>query len=500
MFSYLRNIEFGELPLHPFLFTLYPVFFLYSKNLYELQTPSVMVRPLVVSLCVAAILLGLSYLYFRKLGVAAVMASLFSLSSLTLMGGIVKLLMDWLHLGLGMNGPLVYFSAYAVLVVGPIWILLRVKNLPAWVGMYMNLAACGVLILPLSLTLIGEERDPFVSLVDRVPFPASDIETSPRPDVYFILLDGYARADVLSESFQFDNGPFLEGMKSRGFFVADASVTSYANTIQSTAAMFNLDYLENLIGEGIEPEKSVHLRLIRHHTVSAVFSRLGYTTMALDSGFLATATDSRFDVVIPSTRPWFVLSQFEQSVAKFTRLTRLNEFLGVSFEEIYWRQHIGFVLENLDAPIEEDGDTPVFFQAHVMSPHTPHVLLADGTFTTTRFGAMNPRALARQPEPFDEVGRRYVEQVQGLNRHIEEAVDRILEGSREPPIIAIVSDHGPRVIEDPEWPHRDFGTLFMLFIPGVDPDSFEHDVNDVELFPLILNEAFGFEMPMPIAP
>ena len=43
------------------------------------------------------------------------------------------------------------------------------------------------------------------------------------PDIYFIVLDGYARADVLAKYYGFDNGPFIGGLRQRGFQVSEAS-------------------------------------------------------------------------------------------------------------------------------------------------------------------------------------------------------------------------------------------------------------------------------------
>ena len=241
--SYIRTVRFSELPLHPFLFTLYPVFFLYSKNLDELQTAFVLVRPLIVLLSTTTLILALSYLYFRKLDVAAVTASLFSLPSLTLMGGIVKLLMDGLHIGLNINAILIYFAAYGVLLLGPIYVLVRAARIPSWAGLYLNVLACALLIVPLTMLLPGAQRVAPVPPSDEIPLPNTDAirEHSPLPDVYFIILDGYARADTLREFFQFDNSPFLDAMKAHGFFVAERSASRYPRTIESVAAMVSMD-------------------------------------------------------------------------------------------------------------------------------------------------------------------------------------------------------------------------------------------------------------------
>ena len=46
---------------------------------------------------------------------------------------------------------------------------------------------------------------------------------SSHPDIYYIILDGYARSDVMQELFNFDNTGFLERLRHKGFFVAQAA-------------------------------------------------------------------------------------------------------------------------------------------------------------------------------------------------------------------------------------------------------------------------------------
>ena len=53
------------------------------------------------------------------------------------------------------------------------------------------------------------------------PPPLADLSTaSRRPDIYYIILDGFARGDILREQFGYDLEPFLRRLEARGFFVA----------------------------------------------------------------------------------------------------------------------------------------------------------------------------------------------------------------------------------------------------------------------------------------
>ncbi len=50
------------------------------------------------------------------------------------------------------------------------------------------------------------------------------------PAIYYIILDGYARSEVMRELFDFDNTAFLERLERKGFFVARGSNANYCQT------------------------------------------------------------------------------------------------------------------------------------------------------------------------------------------------------------------------------------------------------------------------------
>ena len=67
-----------------------------------------------------------------------------------------------------------------------------------------------------------------------------------NPDIYYIIVDGYARADVLRKHYGFDNSEFLGGLEQRGFAVNDRSRANYYWTFLSLASSLNYDYLQDI--------------------------------------------------------------------------------------------------------------------------------------------------------------------------------------------------------------------------------------------------------------
>jgi hypothetical protein len=68
----------------------------------------------------------------------------------------------------------------------------------------------------------------------------------PLPDIYYIILDGYARADILADVYDYDNGDFLDYLTAKGLYVARQSRSNYCQTLLSLASSLNLTYLDEL--------------------------------------------------------------------------------------------------------------------------------------------------------------------------------------------------------------------------------------------------------------
>jgi hypothetical protein len=56
------------------------------------------------------------------------------------------------------------------------------------------------------------------------------------PDIYYIILDAYGRADTLQSLFDYDNSEFLDFLEAKGFYVADCAQSNYSQTILSLSS------------------------------------------------------------------------------------------------------------------------------------------------------------------------------------------------------------------------------------------------------------------------
>ncbi len=77
---------------------------------------------------------------------------------------------------------------------------------------------------------------PAAASADRVQF-LHHIAFRQKPNVYFMILDAYGRADTLKLGLGFDNEGFLGELKKLGFFVPRQSVSNYPATNACVGSM-----------------------------------------------------------------------------------------------------------------------------------------------------------------------------------------------------------------------------------------------------------------------
>jgi hypothetical protein len=248
---------------------------------------------------------------------------------------------------------------------------------------------------------------------------------APKPDIYYIILDMYTREDVLRNVYQFDNSEFLDGLRRRGFVVADRSCSNYSHTILSLASSLNMTYLEDL-GHS-QRDHQVNQRalcaMIQGNRVSRTFKGLGYRYVTNLTHFVGTEKSETADVTFALTPTW-MRQEFVDSLLGTTAgcLLRPNR--------VEYHRHS---LESIRQAAVVEGPKFVFW--HFLLPHNPFVFDRHGNVTQAAYSRMD----------LDDEGRKqpFVEQTLFLNGQILEIVDHILRTSSSPPVIIVQGDHGP---------------------------------------------------------
>jgi hypothetical protein len=245
-----------------------------------------------------------------------------------------------------------------------------------------------------------------------------------RPNVYWFVLDGYSRPDVLERVAGFDDGPFVEALEDRGFDVSLSSLTSYPRTHLSLASTLQMDYV-------LEPGHDVTddygrfapVFLGRNNT-AARFRALGYDTVYAPAGGAewAACRPDLVDVCLEPIRPRPAVGELEQALLDLTPL-------GVIELPAPYADPVTFVQQLARQKVSE----PFFAFQHILTPHEPYRYREDctpRTVPTSRRGLSGPEQIEA-----------YVTDVRCLNDRLLEGIDRIV--ARDPEAVILVqSDHG----------------------------------------------------------
>jgi hypothetical protein len=317
--------------------------------------------------------------------------------------------------------------------------------------------------------------------------PATGVSAE-HPDVYVIILDGYARRDVLSTYYGFDNSPFFAELENLGFSVVDGGNSNYAWTHLSLASSLNMNYLPEVIEGPILPgsqDRSGSYEAIRDSEAARFLRGQGYEFVQLQSSWGATKSNPNADVFLPCSSS-ALADEFVRAVVEASWLRAIDA------SETLAECHLTN-FETLATLGTHAG--PKFVLAHFVLPHHPYLFDREGT-------VLSDATIANQ---FDfqaklwEDRARYAEQLSFVNQAVVAAVARIIETSARPPVILVHSDHGPNLVnglpEDEQLRVR-FANFAAIHAPGVEGHLMPHGETPVNYFRRIFNEYFHAGLPI----
>jgi hypothetical protein len=116
---------------------------------------------------------------------------------------------------------------------------------------------------------------------------ASTVGVRISPNIYWIVLDGYPRQDVLQKYFGFDNSGFIQSLTSLGFTVLGKSLSNFPATIYSISSTLSTDYVVRANGDEIEPFALKEMYPIVRGKSRAVasFKAAGYHYVHFENGY-----------------------------------------------------------------------------------------------------------------------------------------------------------------------------------------------------------------------
>ena len=476
-----------RLPAHPFLVSIVPVWSLWSSNADQVD-PRVALGVSGLALVGCALLLGVARALlpdWRRAGLATSLWLVIFYTS----GFVADLTTGWVATGV-----------CALVAIGGTWGLHRARGDLSNFAAVLTAGAAALLFY--SSALLGlaafEARGSGVEatglagpgIAAGAPAEQAGKLDPARPDIYYIVLDGYAGADVLQRVFGHDNRAFLDGLRSRGFVVAERSLANYAMTHLSLASVLNAAYLDALTRElGPESESfEAPYALLRSPWVARFLRARGYRFVQLMTNWGGTERSDVVDLELSYVPRW-LRSEFTGTLLRATALRKLapsvDGFHRFAFEAI--------------AEVPKLAG-PTFLFAHLLLPHEPYVFDAEGKLRADIPLHLRANAEWKEQAAAGRGDAAYVEQLRFLNGELTTLLDTLLRSSPEAPIIVIQGDHGWASHAAEPYSEAFVLARFPILNAFYGPPSLlarvYPSISSVNTFRLVLSELFGVELPL----
>jgi hypothetical protein len=274
------------------------------------------------------------------------------------------------------------------------------------------------------------------------------LDQASYPDIYLIVADAHGRQDVLRDLYHSDDGPFLEHLRRKGFFVANQSHGNYAYTELSLASMLNMRFLDEFADAKLAGWDYV-MPLLLNSTVVATLKGLGYRYITFQTVLQDLCfTNSDEFIRVPYRGG---ISNFHQLLLDTSLLSRfggenVTSWLTSRGPDQYQEKRATILFELSQAPSVAALPGPKFVFLHLLCPHPAFVFAADGSDPGHRTYGSSPYGdPGIDPGYTGEMYRyAYARQAQFIDGQLSGVIDQILARSATPPIIILLGDHGPR--------------------------------------------------------
>ncbi|MEN6410160.1 MAG: hypothetical protein ABFD44_10680 [Anaerolineaceae bacterium] len=483
--------------LAPFLLAVFSVLSLLASNWGQVDAWQAVRRLLPGMLLLALALLLVIRLLVRDWRKAALLASLFLVLFISY-GHIYQALTNVEILGAMIRRHRILAPVFAVMGILLAWLIWRQKTISRNFTTAVNLAVLVLVLMQVGQIGVLSVRNASASAEkgqNRLEWTVAPNRGN-TPDVYYIILDGHVRQDMLQTEFDLDNSAFIQKLRNMGFFVADCAMSNYAQTELSLASSLNYSYLQTL-DSTLDPnsnDKSDEWALTRESAVLSNFKQLGYTTITFDTGFnWANLTKADIYFSPASENQSTIVTPFESMYLRSTAALIFLDANTLSGEDLTQRvnapngeyiQRIRFTLNKLNEIAAYPS--PKFVMAHLVIPHYPFVFNPDGSLQEDVHFYMN----AGLPVNGEYETEGYRNQVQFIDTQIVGILQQILDKSKTPPIIILQGDHG--------WGGDSRMTILSAYyLPGENAvQQLYPDITPVNSFRVVFNQYFGADLPL----
>lgn len=482
--------------LHPYFVAAYPVIALYATNI-NLRPFQPSIIPMAIFVGVAAIIVLACKFGLRDSRRGGLIASILFFSCFAYFPLYSEVKGAKLA-GLVVGRDLYMFPAWTILTLVALFYAFRARRGLGPTTALLNLIFFFSLALPVMSVVSYTARNfnPDPPVTSDAPYEQLLSEKSgAKRDIYYFVFDRYPGADTLREYYDFDNTAFLDDLRAKGFWVADASHANYTSTSYGLSTSLNMEYLDFMaekVGKASGDRKPM-LSLLREHRVARILKGKGYEYHHIGSFWQPTESNYYADV----SYRWAWSNEVWRALMKRTLLYPVYRHTGLFENQIdtYPAVHNSTLQQFENVKRIRDLDKPTFAFAHfLIGGHDPYTFDKNGDFVSRK---------RQEKIPYR---KKFVDQLTYTNSRITEVMDHLLDvPESKKPIIIIQSDEGPYppnfLGKVNGWPNatdthlvHKFRILTALHFPGVDTSKIDDRISNVNVFRYLFNFYFGSEL------
>jgi len=476
---------------YPFLFGLFPILALFAYNIGEVPVIDIVLPIVVVTLGTLVVFLCLKVIT-RDYGKSGLVTSL--LLILFFSYGQIS---SYVNPVMGVVKGTIFLGCLwlAIFIAGSVLIIRARINFSLF-HRTLNVVAfalIGISIINIAIQGFSISGNAGIAPATNNPINGSEKPTqeasAQSPDIYYIIVDSYARQSTLEDIFGYDNNEFLDYLTDKGFYVANKSRANYAHTVLSLSSSLNMEYIDNLVSASAitSEDYNILVKLIAENRLIQFLKAKDYYCIFLSDGYITKGPSIYYDEVYLPSQGAFGLGMTNFSVA-LLQTTALEPFRIIVGAD--GRRDILYVFDTLSDIPEITG--PKFVFAHSRGVHTPFVFDRKGD------PAIEMAFYAGNEAQYYQKG--YVEQLIFINKKLRETIDEILLKSKTAPIIIIQGDHGPSAtievgdtldeLTDVQLNER-MNILNTYFLPDSDYHMLYESITPINSFRVILNTYFS---------
>jgi len=492
----------NKIPIHPVLFGLYPVLFLWEDNIDQIPFFATL-RSFLLSLGLVLLVYVLTSITYRNFKSAAIITS--TILILTLSYGHFY---NYIEANPNLNNVIGYFRLLAILgfilvvCVYFVWrfrdslqLTNQIMHTISFLLVIMTVGKIGWFFLSRSSAQLSSPK------TQEVPANITNSIDNNQRDIYYVVLDSYGREDLLKSRFDYDNSSFINELHELGFVIPECTLSNYDSTTYSMISSLNMVYLSEL-PTPIMSKKNHGVQLdpyIKHSDVRKKFEALGYITItfkALYPNLDIKDSDIYYDFQ-ESTDLYNKLEteNFQYLFFNTTVLRIITEILELRPEYMFvedasavqvyvarifkpqmklfrtrlfkqYEQNL-YAFEKLETIPNIPGNK--FVYAHLFSTHQPFVFTANGQVRW----------------PVNENHEAYKDQITYTNSRMIGIIKTLINNSSTPPIIILQGDHS--YVQDNDRNK----ILNAYYLPEGGNEQISMDFSPVNTFRLIFNTYFG---------